>query len=139
METTVKTMEETNEIVKMSMKNYLVKTQKHLFMQGVDKHEYIIKIVSKGNKIYTIRFDINLKLVDIVISDIDRYIKIWDKNAKNVMKKSLFPDYEMTKTIKHFKKIRTKIDIIQNYIENSDTILLKEIQQIDAGVKIYNN
>jgi hypothetical protein len=98
-----------------------------------------IKIISKGNKIYIIRFDVNLKLVDIVISDIDRYIKIWDKNAKNVMKKSLFPDYEMTKTIKYFKKINDKLNIILNYIENSDNIVLKEIQQIDAGVKIYNN
>lgn len=90
----MKTIEQT----KQDVINYLTKTSQHTF---VDNKENIFKIVKIGNDFYDLRSDKKI--------DYEWYIRIYELNAKHVLKHSLFLDKKY-KSIKTYKIIREEVE-----------------------------
>lgn len=106
----------TKEQIKNEINDYLDMTSKHVFIvpNKINKwsknnehyYEYdydnykLFKIIKIDNKYYDLR---NKEI------DIDSYIKIWNNNAKNVIKNKLFLNKKM-KSIKNTKYIKNMVD-----------------------------
>jgi hypothetical protein len=105
--------------IKTEVLNYLNESSNHLF--EINGDEYKILLLDDGDTFVSITSS------RIMVYSIDKYIKIWGRDSKNVVKGSLFliPRYlpnkgghTEIKTIPFYKDARKKYETILNSIKN---------------------
>ena len=99
----------TNEQIVKEAKAYLTKTSNHLY---TTKGGFIYKVITfeRDDKFYYITLTIGNGRVMLNVKNLEEnmthYIQNYGNNALNVLKDSIYPRYQETKSLPYFKKMR---------------------------------
>jgi hypothetical protein len=122
MDTKVKKVKTVN-TVEEKMMNYLNKCSKHIFVDKTwnDQYDnyYRILPIKKDDRWYciTIMNNITKNITQVDIYSIDKYVKLYENNAKNVLKNNIW--YGMNPiSVKYNKKLREQTKQILEYLNN---------------------
>lgn len=112
----------TTQEVTNAVKNYLTKTEKHLFLTG-DGFLYKIITLTENDKLYyaTIFMGNGKVIIHAKEAASDSVIKQYGVNTLNVLENELFPSYLKVKALPYFKKMRKLIDDVRIEIKADNT------------------
>lgn len=116
METQVK--KKANEVNLEKIEKYFETVSNHLFLTEKEKFFKAFSVKVKDKLYYVaLEFD-GIDSNNVYISDVDYYLRVYRKCAKNVISNILFPQHYNKKTsIPNFKAMRERIAEIKKFIE----------------------
>lgn len=98
--------------------NYFTKTSNHLFLIN-DNTYYKLELVNENGKYYVVKYLITDGKAKISVSDLltDAFFEYYKNDSISVTKDKYFPNFNKTKSIPYFKKMRTLIADLSSQIK----------------------
>lgn len=125
-------MEKTKSQIEKEALAYLTKTSNHVFVTESGHLYKIVPFVSEGTNYYaTIHIGKDSVVINTKEVLSERQFAYYGNNSLSVLKSSLFPTYNKTKSIPNFKRMREFVALIMKDLKTDS----KSNQELSAKVK----